>query len=152
ALHRHVVGEHGGRRHRRTLALGCRGGDLMGATVTTIDRLRPRTFHPSDALILCACGLSSFSLLWVVYYRLAPFNGIQGFLILWFATFLTMYWLAVRELDGGLIAKDRAVAALVTGVSLVILVPLVSIITYTTVQGARFLTAHFFTQTLSITG
>ncbi len=124
----------------------------MVATVTAIRRTRPRTMRPSDLLVAVASVVSSLALVWLVYFRLAPFNGIQGFLLMWFSMFLAMYWLAERELVGSLVAKDRAVAALLSGVSLAIIVPLASILVYTTAAGARFLTAGFFTRTLATTG
>lgn len=124
----------------------------MVATVTAIRRIRPRTMRPSDLLVVVASVVSSLALVWLVYFRLAPFNGIQGFLLMWFSVFLAMYWLAERELVGSLVAKDRAVAALLSGVSLAIIVPLASILVYTTAAGARFLTAGFFTRTLATTG
>jgi phosphate transport system permease protein len=124
----------------------------MAAVVTPIRRLRPRAFRASDLVVAAASGASSLALVWLVYYRLAPFSGIQGFLLLWFSAFLTMYWLAERELVGSLVAKDRVVAALVTGISLAIIVPLASILVYTTVAGARYLTFGFFTHTLATTG
>jgi len=125
---------------------------MSASVVTPLRPLRPRTFHASDAAILSGSVASSFALVWLIFYRLAPFNGIQGFVLAWFVTFLGMYWLAVRELEGSLIAKDRLAAALVSGLTLAIVVPLVSIVAFTTVEGAKYLTAHFFTADLSTTG
>ena len=96
--------------------------------------------------------IASGSIVWLLYERILPFAGIQGFLVLWFGTFLAMYGLAVRELEGTLIAKDRVAAAAIGGVSLAIIVPLLAILGYTAWRGAVYLRAHFFTETLEFTG
>jgi len=115
-------------------------------------RVRPKSFTRRDALVLAASALAAFSLVWLLYERILPLSGIQGFVIVWFGMFLAMYGLAVRELEGSLIARDRVVAALVGGVSLAVLVPLIAILAYTAWRGAIYLRLHFFTETLEFTG
>src|SRR5438067_2209295 len=43
------------------------------ATAAAPRRIRPRTFHRSDAFLLAACAASSLALAWLIYFRLSPF-------------------------------------------------------------------------------
>src|SRR5436853_5440676 len=75
--------------------------------------IRPRSFTLGDAGILGLSALSAFSLLWLLFYRVVPLSGAEGFVILWFATFLAIYYVVDRELEGPVVAKDRVMAAVV---------------------------------------
>jgi phosphate transport system permease protein len=107
-------------------------------------RIRPRTFTNTDLYICVGSAAASLSLTWLVYDVLAPFSGVPGFLLLWFAAFEVVYWLAVREMEGAVAAKDRAVAAAVACVGVGIIVPLFAILAYTTWRGLQALTLGFF--------
>ena len=115
-------------------------------------RTRPRTWHITDAGILAGSGVSSFALVWLAYYRLAPLNGVLGFLICWFVAFTSMYWLVERELNGKLEATDKVVAVVVAIGSMALLIPLALIIGYVVVEGMKALTPTFFTETLEFVG
>jgi phosphate transport system permease protein len=112
-------------------------------------RIRPRTFHRADALLLMGVAVSSLALVWTIYYRLSPFTGAPGFILLWFAAFVTLYWLSVRELEGPLEAKNRAVTAVIAGIAVAIIFPLAIILAYTTWRGVKALHVGFFFQDLS---
>ncbi len=114
--------------------------------------IRPRSFHRSDALLLAAAAVASFALVWLIYTRLTPLSGAVGFVILWFGAFLGMYWLAVRELEGPLIAKDRLMAVIIAAGSGAMLVPLVLIIVFVLAKGLGTITPHFFTSTAEFCG
>ena len=60
-------------------------------------------------------GASSFALVWLIYYQLAPVSdaGLAGFAVCWYVAFLGLYWSSSRELDGRVIAGDRLMAALI---------------------------------------
>jgi phosphate transport system permease protein len=115
-------------------------------------RIQPRTFHRSDALLLTACAASSLALTWLIYFRLSPFSGAPGFVILWFAAFVLLYWLSVRELDGRLAANDKAVTALIAGVAATIIGVLAIILGYTIWRGLKAFHIGFFFHDLSSTG
>ena len=121
------------------------------AAVSVARRVRPKTFRRSDALLLAACVASSLALAWLIYYRLSPFSGAQGFVLTWFGSFVLLYWLAERELEGRLEAKNRAVTALIAGVSLGIIATLGIILGYTIWQGLKALHVGFFFQDMSST-
>src|SRR5262245_6156796 len=117
-----------------------------------IERIRPRSFHLRDAVILGGALLSSLALTWLLYAQFLPFGGLQGAIVIWIASFLLVYYVAVRELDGAVLARDRMMTALVTIVAVAVAVPLVIIIVYVTIKGARFLRLSFFTHDLANVG
>ena len=116
---------------------GGRGGDAP---------IRPRSFHLVDGVVLAAAAASSFALVWVLYYHLLPLSGVVGFLFWWFAALAVMYWLAIRQLEGPLVAKDRLMALLITSGAGILLVPLVTIIVFVTAKGIRYIRPHVFFQ------
>lgn len=76
--------------------------------------LRPRNFGRGDALLICAVALSSFALVWVLFYQLTLLSGAFGFLVCWYACFLAMYWLVTAKLTERQMATDRVVAVVIT--------------------------------------
>ena len=118
--------------------------------------IRPRTFNDEDAILLAGAVLSSFCLVWLQYQVLYPeldvLSGITGFGLWWALAFGVVYWLAVREMHGGLIAKDRIMSALVSAGAAVMLVPLAPIIAFVISKGASTITPHFFTDTVQFCG
>lgn len=105
-------------------------------------------WNRKDFLVLAASGVSSFSLVWVVYYRLTPGAGGVGFALAWFATFLLTFWLVVRELEGARRATDRTVTIGLTGVALTLFAVLAAVLGDITIKGARYLRPGFFTKTM----
>jgi len=112
-------------------------------------RVHPRSFHRTDAIVLAGSVASSFALTWLLYSQLLPFSGIQGSLLCWFAIFLTMYYVAMRELEGKVIAKDRTMNALIAIAAIAVVIPLMLILIYVTAKGARLLRLSFFTTSMS---
>ena len=83
--------------------------------------IRPRNFNASDVALMAACGLSSFTLVWVFFYQLTLLSGAFGFLICWYFTFLVLYWLVVSKLTERQVATDRVVTVIMcTGAAIVI--------------------------------
>jgi len=115
------------------------------------DRIRPRTFHRSDALLLVAAAVSALALDWVVYERLSPFSGAPGFVLCWYAAFILLYWLTVRELEGRLEAQNRVVTTLIAGVAVAIIITLAIILGYTIWRGLKAFHIGFFFQTMEST-
>jgi phosphate transport system permease protein len=81
-----------------------------------------------------------------------PVQGAQGFLVCWLVLFLGIYYIAVRETQGPVIAKDSTMAALIAIFAVGIIVPLAMILGYVVLQGFRFLHVAFFTATLANIG
>ncbi len=110
-------------------------------------RLRPREFKTSDAVTLALSLLSSFSVVWILFSQFTMFSGAVGFVIVWLATFLLMYWLVNVELHGRQVAADRFLASLVTTGALCMVTPLVLLSGYVVVKGWHLLAPHVFLQT-----
>ena len=123
-----------------------------GPDTATVSPIRPRSFHMRDVVILAMSVASSFALAWLLYFQLLPFSGGQGFLIFWVSLFVLLYYVAVRDLDGPVIAKDRTMNALIAIFTVAVVVPLVLILGYVTLKGIRFLRLTFFTTTLATVG
>jgi phosphate transport system permease protein len=112
----------------------------------------PRNFHSKDIVVLIGAAGGSFGLVWLLFSQLLPLQGIQGFLILWAVAFVLMYYIAVREMDGKIVARDRVMAAIISVVAIGITIPLVLILGYVTVKGIRFIRVAFFTTTMEDVG
>jgi len=114
--------------------------------------IAPRNFHARDVVVLAGAIGASLGLTWLVYSQILPLQGLQGFLIIWAATFFVMYYLAVRDIDGPVVARDRVMASLMTMLTIAVVIPLVLIVSYVTIKGIRFLHLAFFTTTLADIG
>jgi phosphate transport system permease protein len=110
-------------------------------------RIRPRSFHRGDALVLGAAATSSLALVWLVYSQVLGLSGVAGFVIWWYAAFLLTYGLAVRELRGALLARDAVMTVVIASAAAGMLVPLLMIIVFVISQGVGVITPHFFVQT-----
>jgi phosphate transport system permease protein len=114
--------------------------------------IRPRSFSPADWFVLGAAALSSLCLVWVVYYHLLPMSGFVGFLLWWFGAFSLLYWMAIRQLEGPLMAKDRLMAVLISAGAIALAIPLISILGFVVTKGIGVLRPHSFTQTAEFCG
>lgn len=115
-------------------------------------RIRPRSFHRDDFLVLLAAAVAALALVWIVYEGLTLQAGSPGFVIWWYVTFLAMYWLAVRRLHGKLIAGDSVMTVVMASLALAMLVPLLLIVGFVLYQGVSVLTPHFLVDTNQFCG
>jgi phosphate transport system permease protein len=113
-------------------------------------RIRP--MNGRDIALLASAIGAGLALTWLVYSRLLPLQGLQGFLICWVASFLAFYYAAVRETDGKVIARDRVMTALITVMAIGIVAPLAIIVGYVGVKGLRYLHLSFFSTTMASVG
>jgi phosphate transport system permease protein len=102
--------------------------------------------------LAAACAVSSFALVWIVYYRLTPASGGFGFAVCWYLAFLATTWLVVREREGHLAATDRTMTLAIGSVSVVLITALAFILGEVVVKGIPSLRPHFFTKTMSGVG
>lgn len=115
-------------------------------------RLRPGSFHPEDALVLFASLVASGFISWLVYGWLTPLSGPVGLFFWWYVAFLAMYWLAVRQLHGALLAKDSLMTVVIATGAGSMLVPLGLIIGFVLYQGVTTFTPHLLTETVQFCG
>ena len=114
--------------------------------------VRPGALRWNDVAVFLGASVSSLCLVWLVYERLAPTSGALGFVICWVLTFLLVYWIVERELEGPLVATDRLVAVGIGIVAVSLLIPLVSILVYIVYQGLHALTVSFFLRDMTGVG
>jgi phosphate transport system permease protein len=113
---------------------------------------KPSAFGLADTLVLVGAAAASFAVVWLFFFRVAPLSGLVGFCICWYVLFLGVYWFAVRELDGPVLAGDRVMAVVATTAAMLLVVPLTLILFYVVVKGIGALRATFFTETSEFVG
>jgi phosphate transport system permease protein len=115
-------------------------------------RVPLRRIDREDVQWLAGAALAAFCLDWLLYERLTPLSGGLGFWLCWYAAFLTIYFVVVREQRGSVVARDRLATVVITTLGLGMVVPLLAIVIYTLVRGLPALRLHFFTQTQEFVG
>ncbi len=115
---------------------------------------RAGAFTGSDLGAVVGSLASSFALIWLIYYKIAPVSdaGLAGFAVCWFVAFLGLYWYVTLELDGRVIAGDRLMAALMASAAVALVVPLTLILGDVLIRGLRAFTWHVFTRTQEFAG
>jgi phosphate transport system permease protein len=113
---------------------------------------RPRSWRWTDVGELLGAMFASLCLTWLLFYRLTPLYGAPGFVFVWYMLFLPIYLLAVREVHGTLVARDRVMTVLLATGGLVTIIPLASILIYTISRGLEAFRATFLTETLEGVG
>jgi phosphate transport system permease protein len=115
--------------------------------VGTVDeKIRIKSIESIDVVVMIGSAISAFALVQLLYETFLPLSGTLGFIVVWYAFFLAISWIAVRELRGNVRAKDHLARVLVwSGASLAI-VPLVLIVLYVIGKGYHALRPQFFTE------
>lgn len=85
-------------------------------------------------------------------FKVTPFEGVLGFLLCWVAFFALIYWLVERDLHGALAASDRVASVLIATAAVAVVAPLMTILVFVVIRGAKALSLNFFTQTLASVG
>ncbi|WP_427889115.1 phosphate ABC transporter permease PstA [Kribbella sp. GL6] len=103
------------------------------------------------ALVGALAGATATTAL--IFTRLAPFNGVIGFVVVDYVLFLALYALLVSFDENGLAVRDRLAAVVVHSLALLVLSALVSVVTYT-LWRARTTLPHLnlYTQDMSKAG
>ena len=114
--------------------------------------MRLRAIRVEDAVLLLGALASSFCLVWLVYDGLTPQATPAGFAVWWYVAFAFVYWLAVRRVEGRLIARDRLWTVLILSGAAATVVPLVLVVSFVVYKGAATITPHFFTATVEFCG
>jgi phosphate transport system permease protein len=114
------------------------GGDPPGGSVPRPRRLpspiRPKDFGITDIMLLLVSALSSFCLVWVVFYQLTLFSGAFGFLVCWYIIFVGLTWFSTAQVIERQVATDRVVAVLVVSAALLMVSLVLFIILWVTVK------------------
>jgi phosphate transport system permease protein len=114
--------------------------------------IRPQAFHGRDMGALLGSAASAAALVWLALTQLGSFSAPAELGLAWYVVFLAVYWFVVRELDGPVLAGERAMAVVVTTAALAMVVPLVLILGYLVKKGVSGISLHFFTETQESVG
>lgn len=107
---------------------------------------RPREFTGSDVWSLLGSVVSAVCLNWLVFFRFTAGVGWFGFLLCSYITFLAIFAIVTTDRLGRLVAVDRIWTVIVVSAGIVVMVPLVLLIVYITVQGLKALRLNFFVE------
>jgi phosphate transport system permease protein len=83
--------------------------------------IRPSAFGAQDVVVLVGAALSSFCLVWIVFYQLTSLSGGLGFLVAWYATFLGLTWFGTAQVVERQVATDRVVAVVVVSAAVLVI-------------------------------
>jgi phosphate transport system permease protein len=135
-------------------AAGAPGRDSQPglALPTGADGDKPRPIGKAtwdDRLALWGSLAGSFGLVFISY-RVLPFSGLFGFVILWYLVFLALYvGVSVISLPGPLV-RDRLAGALVHGAGGAVLIAVFSAVFYTFAEGRHAIVhVNFFTHDMA---
>ncbi|XVU26085.1 phosphate ABC transporter permease PstA [Actinoplanes sp. CA-054009] len=117
------------------------------------ERRNTATLRSEDVLAALGAGVAAICLTVLIFYWIAPFSGLLGFIVVAFGMFLALY-AALLWLDGnGPSVRDRLMSAVVHGLAALLLLALVFVVTFTVGSGLKALVhLNFFTQDLTHAG
>jgi len=108
--------------------------------------VRPHDFGVADMGLFLMCVASSLALAWVIFYQLTLLSGAFGFLIVWYALLLTLYWIATSQVVDRMTATDRVVSVVVVTGAAVILGLLLYVIVWVSAKAIPHIDLHLFTR------
>jgi len=111
-------------------------------TARPLKRIKPREFKTSDIGVLALSGLSSFSIVWILFTQLTLLSGPLGFVVMWLPVFLGLYWFVNRQLFNRQVAVDRLIGSIVTVGAILMMMPLVLLTVFVFQRGLPQLTWH----------
>lgn len=112
-----------------------------------------RTLGGRDALAVIGAATAAVATTSVVFVRLAPFDGVLGFVVMAYALFVGFYCLLVALDETGPIVRDRVAAVVVHSLGFVLLAALAAVIIYTMWRGWNALShLNFFTEDMAEAG
>lgn len=116
------------------------------------ERIKIRSLEFLDVAVVAGSALSSLALTYLVFQMILPVSGALGFLVVWYATFLTVSTIAIRELRGSIRAKDHVARVLIWSGGMAAIVPLVLVVAYVVGKGYHALRPQFFTEDQKFVG
>jgi phosphate transport system permease protein len=112
-----------------------------------------RVVDVEDRACLIGAVLAGLSLTWVVYSRLLPTEGLLGFIVCWWLSFVAIYALVTGLRRGRVQLADRLASVVAHSVAGLVGTALASVIGYTLYRGAQAIRHwNFFSQDLRTAG
>jgi phosphate transport system permease protein len=128
------------------MSFALRRNKTISVTPDTESKIRIRTIETIDVTVMIGSAISAFALSQLLYETILPVSGALGFLLTCYVFFISISWIAVREIRGTVRAKDHlARVAVWTGASMAI-IPLVLVVLYVIGKGYHSLRPQFFSQ------
>ena len=104
-----------------------------------VDQDRPRGLHSrtlDDTLSLIGAAVGALALVWLLYERILPLQGVLGFVICWYLAFLALYTAITAMANPGPVVADRLATAVIHGGAAIVGIALLSTVVYTFFRGA----------------
>jgi phosphate transport system permease protein len=127
---------------------------VPGAATGPAERkVRIARFTPAGAATVAGAALGALALVWVLYERVLPFNGVLGFWLSWYLVFLLMYAAMARlQWNSREVSHRVATVAFGTGGTIACLV-VVGTVLFTLLKGLRAVVhSNLFTQNMAFAG
>jgi len=122
-------------------------GDVRRAAPLSPPR-RTRDFGAVGLALLAASALSSFAVVWVLFYQLTLLSGALGFIICWYACFLAVFWVVTVQVVDRSAATDRVATTVVSSCAALVIGALLYIVIWVVLKGIGHFTAGFLWRTL----
>ncbi len=111
------------------------------------------TWRRTDSIALVGSMLAGAGVTWLLFTQIAPFSGVLGVVVVWFALFLGIYVVVVSLDEGGQAVVDRLALVVIHALAIVLLGALLFVLTFVLSQGIEALRhANTFTQDLTLAG
>jgi phosphate transport system permease protein len=96
-----------------------------------------------------ASALSSFAVIWVLFFQLTLLSGVLGFGICWYACFLLTFWIVTTLTVDRSAATDRVATTVVASCAAVVIGLLVYIVIWVLIHGFAHVSFGFLWHTLA---
>jgi phosphate transport system permease protein len=137
----HLLGDLGGTSNGTN---GSNGGERQPAS--------PRRIHDfgfTGIALLGFSAISSFALVWVLFYQLTLLSGVFGFLVCWYLCFLSMSWLATAQVIDRSVATDRVMTTLVASAAGLVVGALLYIVIWVFIHGVGHFNVGFLYRSMA---
>lgn len=116
-------------------------------------KVRIARVTPAGAATVAGAAIGALALVWVLYERVLPFNGVLGFWLSWYVVFLLMYaGMARLQWNSREVSHRVAAVAFGTGGTLACLI-VAGTVLFTVIRGlAAVAHINLFTQSMSFAG
>jgi phosphate transport system permease protein len=134
-------------RRDSTLSDAVLTGDVAGVSISP--PRRTRDFGVEGITLVAASAVSSFAVVWVLFFQLTLLDGVFGFLICWYACFLLVFWVVTAQVVDRSAATDRVAATVVGSCFAVVAAALGYIVGWVVWRGVGHFTPGFLWRTLA---
>src|SRR5262245_42532819 len=93
----------------------------------------------TDVVSALGAAMAAVALTSVIFTQVAPFDGVLGFVVLWFVLFVACYGALVSLDERRPTVRDRLAAVLVHGLAVLVLAGLVVVVLFTFYRGREAL-------------